>query len=277
MTQKQLNVLVNNFVAEHEGEIVGYPSVSYNGECLSLVKVYIKEVFGINPPPSGSNSAYGYWSNFPSPLDTVFEKIPNTNTSIPNKGDIIIWKPWTGNPYGHIDICIDDSATVDRFKGFDANWGGRDAHTVEHDYNNVIGYLRPKLEVENDMTDEQKRILDFIGNRTEGDVRQAFGALQDLPNLNKEIDGLKESQKSMEDRLSQLEADAKANNKLIESYQSQLSTAKSRESKLLEQLDAEKAVSSSWKQRYEAALKKFPSSYTWKDIINLIVKKLKNE
>ena len=103
------------FKNKYAGQTLGYPEGNYVGECLSLVKVYIKEMFGINPPPSGSNSAYGYWSNFPNPLSDVFEKVPNTPELIPQAGWIGIWKPTASNSYGHIDIVADDTATTSYF------------------------------------------------------------------------------------------------------------------------------------------------------------------
>lgn len=59
---------LEQFLSDYLGKSKGYPEGSFVGECLSIVKIYIKECFGINPPPSGTNSAYGYWSNFPNPL-----------------------------------------------------------------------------------------------------------------------------------------------------------------------------------------------------------------
>ena len=85
---------LEQFLSDYLGKSKGYPDGKYVGECLSIVKIYIKECFGINPPASGTNSAYGYWSNFPNPLGEVFEKVGNTDTLIPEKGWIVIWKPW---------------------------------------------------------------------------------------------------------------------------------------------------------------------------------------
>jgi len=63
---------LEQFLSDYLGKSKGYPDDnSYKGECLSIYKIYIKECFGINPPPSGTNSAYGYWSNFPNPLGEV--------------------------------------------------------------------------------------------------------------------------------------------------------------------------------------------------------------
>src|SRR3972149_1447582 len=111
---------LQQFIDKYNGKTKGYPNdSSYYGECLSIVKLYIKEVFGINPPPSGSNSAYGYWSNFPNPLGTVFNKVANTPTGVPKKGDIPIWNTNVGGGAGHIDIFI--SGDVNSFTGFDQN------------------------------------------------------------------------------------------------------------------------------------------------------------
>jgi len=146
MTREQLAQKVDDFMSKYQGQTKGYPNdASYGGECLSIVKLYIREVFGIDAPPSGSNSAYGYWSNFPNPLSTIFEKVQNTPTGVPEKGDIPIWNTSTGGGYGHIDIFI--TGDVNAFTGFDQNWGGRQAHLQPHDYSNVVGWLRPRVAV----------------------------------------------------------------------------------------------------------------------------------
>lgn len=141
----------DEFFNKYNGKTKGYPTdSSFNGECLSLVKLYIKECFGIDAPSSGSNSAFGYWSNFPNPLPTIFDKVENTKTLVPKKGWICIWKPTTSNSYGHIDIVADNEATTSFFNGFDQNFGGRQAHIVKHNYTNVQGFLVPKENMTSD-------------------------------------------------------------------------------------------------------------------------------
>lgn len=145
MTKQQLEKKVDEFVNRYSGKEKGYPTDSYyQGECLSIVKIYIKEVFGINPPPSGSNSAFGYWSNFPDPLGTIFERVPLSANEKPFKGCIPIWSTNVGLGYGHIDIFL--SGDNNGFNGFDQNWDGRKAHIQGHTWGSVVGYLKPKLE-----------------------------------------------------------------------------------------------------------------------------------
>lgn len=155
-----------DFVAKYNGQTLGYPAGSYVGECLSLVKIYIKERYGINPPPSGCNAARCYWSVFPDPLGSVLKRVPNTPELVPQEGWIGVWDGDVGNGYGHIDIVL-KGATTSQFTGFDQNWGGRHAHTVTHNYNNVYGFLVPK---EEDMATIEVPIEDWEKVRTNSET-----------------------------------------------------------------------------------------------------------
>lgn len=145
----------DQFVSKYLGKTKGYPTDNqYLGQCLSIVKLYIKECFEINPPASGSGSAYGYWSNFPSPLGTKFKKVLNTNDLIPEYGWIVIWKPWDTNEYGHIAI-VDKGCTKTVLKNIAQNWTSKIFQRESQNYNNVKGYLVPTTQ--NDMTDIVKK------------------------------------------------------------------------------------------------------------------------
>jgi len=138
-------ISLDEFIDKYKGKSVGYPNDNYyKGECLSLVKHYIKEVFGIDPPASGCNGARCYWSIFPSPLDSIFEKVPNRPDLVPKKGWVAVWDGNVGGGAGHIGIVADDKATKSTFNSFDSNWGSKTAQIVTHNYNNVYGFLVPK-------------------------------------------------------------------------------------------------------------------------------------
>jgi len=161
---------LQDFITQYTGKTLGYPDGQYVGECLSLVKRYFKEKYNFSPPPSGSNSAYGYWSNFPNPLPQYFKKVERSPGVLPKSGDIPIWKPTPNNPFGHIDICIDDNATTKGFTGFDQNWDGRHAHIQAHDYTNVVGWLTP-IKPENEPIKESE-MLTYLGMPTEKEARE---------------------------------------------------------------------------------------------------------
>ena len=138
-------ISLDEFIEKYKGKSVGYPNDNYfKGECLSLVKWYIKEVFGIDPPASGCNGARCYWSIFPSPLDSIFEKVPNRPDLVPKRGWVAVWDGSVGGGAGHIGIVADDKATKSTFNSFDSNWGSKTAQIVTHNYDNVYGFLVPK-------------------------------------------------------------------------------------------------------------------------------------
>lgn len=143
MNQQEYEKRVDEFVARYKGKTLGYPEGSYVGECLSLVKVFMKEVFGFNPPASGCNGARCYWEKFPDPLPQYFDKVVNGPTDVPKVGDIPVWNANAGGGFGHISIFL--SGDVNAFTSFDQNWSGKQAHKQEHNYNNIFGWLRPKL------------------------------------------------------------------------------------------------------------------------------------
>ena len=185
-----------DFLDKYLGKSKGYPTdKNYKGECLSIAKLYIKEVFGLEyPPASGCNGARCYYSKFPAPLDCYFTKVKNTPTLIPKEGWIVIWKAWKTNLYGHIAIVANGS-TKTVLMNYAQNWSSKIFQLEKNNYNNVEGYLVPIKEsgiIEDMNIDEQVRILAFLANKTEGDVREAFGALADIGGKKEQIEELKE-------------------------------------------------------------------------------------
>ena len=270
MTKKELEQKTDSFVSKYLGQSKGYPDDSlYKGECLSICKLFIKEVFGISPPPSGTNSAYGYWSNFPNPLGEVFEKVLNTDDLIPQKGWIAIWQPWPENSYGHIAI-VADGCTKTILKNWAQNWTSKTFQLESNKYTNVIGYLKPKSIIE-DMTDNEKILLGLINENglSEGDIRWLVDLKknQTVPNLEKKVSDLESSLKDLTSRLEILESENKANNDLILSYQSTITSAKNE----LEEKSKEIQI---WKSRYENKLKETPDKLSAFELIKLGLIKL---
>lgn len=184
-----------DFLAKYLGGTWGYPTQNdYLGECLSLVKWYIKECFKFSPPASGTGGAYGYWSVFPNPLGTYFNKVENTPTGVPKQGDIIIWNTNVGGGHGHISIF--DSGDVNQFISCDQNYYGKQAHLQKHNWTNVVGWLTPKgvitsdtqeidqlkkkiTDLETELDDKRKQISNY--------VLQVEGLTSDVKNLNIEL------------------------------------------------------------------------------------------
>ena len=132
-----------------------------------------------------------------------------------------------------------------------------------------------------DMTDEQKRILEFLNGKTEGDVREAFGALAEKPVKDEQIQtflskvlSLDKFVKELEDRIVALESDLQANLDLVKDWQSKYNTANKQienKTKEIEDMTIEK---NKYKGYYETALKDQVNKYTGWQLIRLGVQKL---
>lgn len=129
----------DGFLAKWNGKQV----TAYGGECVALVAQYCAE----NGKPIAWANAKDWWGN--GSLTGAFDFIRNNPADlkqIPARGDIMIWD---GNlagsgGFGHIAI-FDKVSAPGAFVSFDQNWGGRQAHLVSHNWNNIIGWMTPKV------------------------------------------------------------------------------------------------------------------------------------
>lgn len=211
------------FVKEYLGKTVGYPTNNqYYGECLSLVKWYIKECFDINPPASGCNGAKCYYSLFPSPLGTVFKKVAKETGLIPKKGWIAVWDGNFGNGSGHIGIIANKESTTEYFHSIDQNWEGKQAKIVRHTYQNVHGFLVPISEnqKEKDMTYQRfyEKFLESFREYKDtidwGDDKFKFESdgLNDEAMIKRMVDSIYKAKQSRLSRISELEDKLNNNN-----------------------------------------------------------------
>lgn len=112
---------------------------TYKGECVSLVKCFIKEVLGVTPQSIGN--AKDYWNKRNSAyIKSIFTPIANTPSFVPQSGDVFVRISGT---YGHIGIVLE--ATKDYFYTIEQNYNGcRVVKSIKHtDWSNV-NFLRPK-------------------------------------------------------------------------------------------------------------------------------------
>lgn len=116
-----------------------YANTGYKGECVSLVKCYIRDVLGVTPQAIGD--AKDYWlKRNGSYIANNFTAIANTPTFIPQCGDLFVR---TSGTYGHIGIVLE--ATVDYFYTIEQNYNGcRVVKNIKHTNWKNINFLRPK-------------------------------------------------------------------------------------------------------------------------------------
>lgn len=114
----------------------------YSYECKYLFNAYNRDVVG-------AKRTYGHareiWTNYDR---EKYDRIPNTLTFVPQKGDVMVWDAWKGNPYGHVAIV--DNATLFWFNAFGQNFPlGSNCHFRIFKYfgPKVLGVIRPKQSV----------------------------------------------------------------------------------------------------------------------------------
>ena len=140
---------LNEFVKKYLGKKLDYDQF-YGGQCIDLYRFYVKEVLEF-PQSPGVGGAAEIWDSADS---EYYDFIDNEPTTVPQIGDIVIWNRKEGGGFGHVAIYLEGN--VNWFNSFDQNWPTLDKCTITtHDYTNVIGWLRPK----ENMDEEQLKML----------------------------------------------------------------------------------------------------------------------
>jgi hypothetical protein len=120
---------------------------AYGYQCMDLMHKYIEDVLGIpDYKVLSSPTAYQVYANFNNVYGhEKFNKIDNTPTGVPQKGDIIFFKQYTGlyGVAGHVCVYIDGD--VNSIVSFDQNYPtGSLPQVYKHDYRGCIGWLRKR-------------------------------------------------------------------------------------------------------------------------------------
>lgn len=136
-------ITFDQFITKWSGKPVDFDGV-YPNQCMDLMHQYVYDVCGITDKTilAASVARLVYinfkWQNY-------FMQLPNTPTGVPQKGDIIFWDGIVVNnekTAGHVAIVVD--ANVNDLHSFDANYPvGSLPHIQYHNYDNVLGWLRP--------------------------------------------------------------------------------------------------------------------------------------
>lgn len=115
---------------------------AYGVQCCDLARGYCDYVLNI-PQPSAPRNAIQWFS---SDLAQWFELIKNEPSTVPERGDLVIFAPNAANGNcGHIGIVLEPNGTKD-FIIFEQNWipfKPDDGRTVS-DWHAIVGFLRPK-------------------------------------------------------------------------------------------------------------------------------------
>lgn len=132
----------DEFINKYLGKSIDYDN-AYGAQCVDLIKQYLKDVFGLNPGAWGN--AKDYYLNYEnnSVLKQHFERIANTSSFIPQKGDIGVFGETVGSGNGHVCIATGEGSTSN-FSSYDQNWSSKTVQKENHNYKGFLGVLRPK-------------------------------------------------------------------------------------------------------------------------------------
>lgn len=170
----------SEFVTAYNGKATDYDGV-YGAQCVDLIKLYLDKVFGIKAGSWG-NAKY-YWLDYPKHAELVkaFDRITNTASFVPKKGDIMVFDGSVGDGAGHMSICTGEG-TTSYFYSYDQNWNGKEMHLVKHDYKNVYGVLRAK---------DQSKITGAVSGSYAASVKWQNGSTKEIvykrSNLSEEL------------------------------------------------------------------------------------------
>ena len=165
----------DEFIKKYDGKEVdtdGY----YGGQCMDLMHQYIVDVLNLPLSLFAAPTAYQAYQNANDPH---FDKIANSPTGVPEKGDIVFWNTGIGSA-GHVAIFI--SGDANNFTSFDQNFPtGSFCHKQTHTYKSVAGWLHPKQVVAK-MEIEQSLFSELVGKSSEYDkfVAGGFSHLEDV-------------------------------------------------------------------------------------------------
>jgi len=135
---------LQNFIDKYNGKFIDFDK-AYGPQCVDLIRQYLMECLEIDPYTIPRvNYAKEIYTKF-NPKNTYFQRVYNSPTAVPKKGDIIVWDwrwPVTGYA-GHVAIFA--GGDVNRFISFDQNYSWpKTCSYKNHTYSGVIGWLTRK-------------------------------------------------------------------------------------------------------------------------------------
>lgn len=135
--------MIQEFFTTYLGKPVEAEDPSNLDQCFDWAFKYCEF---LNVPHSAIRHLYAYqiYADATEETKQYFNLIPNTPDNIPQLGDIVVFNTAVGVA-GH--VCVATGAgDTNKFQSTDQNWNGHKyVEYIEHSYNGVVGWLRPKV------------------------------------------------------------------------------------------------------------------------------------
>ena len=133
------------------------PGGGYKGECVSLVKLYIKYVLGAEPKSIGNGKEYYNFDAHGTYLKSLFTKYTDIDNFQPKKGDVFCR---TSGTWGHVGVVYSCSkGKLVTYEQYGGN-GDHKCHKVTRTSWGNLKFLRPKNQ--NNIGDDDNKLTLFI-------------------------------------------------------------------------------------------------------------------
>ena len=134
----------NEFITANNGKPLEVVDPSNKNMCVDLMYGFVRDVlqrpvFSIPPALYAKNIFINFAPNI------EYDKIMNSPTNVPVRGDIVFWKWywWVTGFAGH--VAVFDHGDVNYFWSFDQNYPtGSPCHFQRHSYAGVMGWIHAK-------------------------------------------------------------------------------------------------------------------------------------
>jgi hypothetical protein len=225
----------DEFINNWSGKPVDFDGI-YPNQCMDLMHEYVYQVLGITDSKvlAAPTASLVYTGFVNIAGNTLFDKIDNTPTGVPQKGDIVFFGTSIGAS-GHVCIFRDGNATT--FNSFDANWPtGSLPHIQSHSYNGVLGWLRLKGNIADASVSIAKSTFDQMrGKCDQWDKVSAYLSIdnKDLAGGDKAIAQIKDLQNNTGSK----QNDLNSANQKIDSLNTQISGLTGNNKVLTDQVD----------------------------------------
>lgn len=221
---------LDQFISETTNKGIDFDGY-YGYQCMDLMHQYVYNCLGLTDKTIlAAPRARDVFEKF----DTIsgkeyFDKIVNTPSAVPQKGDIVFWGSAVGDA-GHVAVAL--GGNTNTFDSYDQNWPtGSLPHKQNHNYGGVLGWLRPKAlpSVGEEMVEVARSHWDvFVHNDTAWHQLCAYLEVITDPNatpfdtIKSIIAGIKSAQTAAENRAEGLANELKIANQEVDNRKEQV-------------------------------------------------------